>query len=229
VRLQRGFTLVELLVVIAIVGLLISLLLPAVQAARAAARRTQCASRLRQIGLGVHLFVDSNHGRFPRTNHAGVGQSWLDTTAPFIENVDSVRVCPDDPNRDRWLELRSTSYMMSEYLVLDVPDAVERIDQLQSTSATIMAMEGADSRDWSNPPDHAHPGTTWFTPINIAKGRVWWRLCKEVQPQRHYGTTSHCLYVDGHIQLVASEAMLSAAEAGRNFAIPGHGLLESSP
>jgi prepilin-type N-terminal cleavage/methylation domain-containing protein/prepilin-type processing-associated H-X9-DG protein len=95
---RRAFTLVELLVVIAVIGILVSLLLPAVQMARESARRMQCSNNLRQIGIAMHLYHDAL-GKFPsgyvgdpthpdrisRTFDGPSGWAWGALLLPYLE------------------------------------------------------------------------------------------------------------------------------------------------
>ena len=98
---RRAFTLVELLVVIAIIGVLVALLLPAVQAAREAARRMSCSNNLKQLSLALHNHHDT-HGSFPYGNYAGWGHSWTANILPYMEQDPLYDTIPAPFNDSGW-------------------------------------------------------------------------------------------------------------------------------
>jgi prepilin-type processing-associated H-X9-DG protein len=239
--------LVELLVVIAILAALIALLLPAVQAARGAARRAQCANNLRQLGLAVHEYTTVHDGRLPRFYHAegaeaadhddvdgdgetdnGIAQSWIFTLAEFFEGVDEIRLCPEDIDRLEANSVRVTSYTLNGYLRevepqdwVDYPetagDLVADFDDLMQTHATIVSLEAGPAIETQF--DHVH-AYEWFTQEFADAAARWAQIQQEVAVDRHTGGLANYLYADGHVDVLTAEQVAAWNDADHNFIRP---------
>ena len=134
---RRGFTLIELLVVIGIIAVLVALLLPAVQQAREAARRTECKNNLRQLGLAFHNYHETHSHFAPTAILAAVlspqftivgGTSWCTQLLPFIEQENlyqsiNQEVSPYDPVNSQAAQTRLSLFVCPT--APDIPAVVE--------------------------------------------------------------------------------------------------------
>jgi prepilin-type processing-associated H-X9-DG protein len=223
---RTAITLVELLVVISIIGVLVALLLPAIQAARASARAASCKNNLRQIGLSILQFCDLNDGEFPEWWHAKHNEkdaegihSWIYTLAPYLENVDAIRVCPEDDLAAERLEKKATSYLINDYLARkEMADAKHNLRQIETTSRTIALFEINENKSATPSNEHVH-ASLWFAPYYVQHGEVLYQIQSEVQIDQHQ-QTAHYLYLDGHVAAISVAQIAQWVDEGFQFAKP---------
>jgi len=244
---RNGFTLIELLVVISVIGTLSALLLPAVSKAKGRAKAVSCLSTLRQIGLAMHMYADSDpNGYLPFDPRATNSPAWIDALAPHVGDLNSVRTCPSDPLAARRKLWKRTSFVLNQYTstiaeespsfsvdfaaparVAD-PDGREyllhpaspKLASYARPSATIIVFEGSNLG--TRLPDGSESSRQRAIYDDHTHpdtwGLGWPHVLADIDPYRH-GQAASYLYADGHGSLIPAEVMKKRIENGDNFAV----------
>jgi len=223
----KGFTLIELLVVLVVVAILCGLSVPAMQSGLMKAKQAACASNLRQIGAAISLYAAENAGLLPRTSHSGgSANSWIYSLAPYLDNLDKVRICPADPFAGKRLKERGTSYTLNSIVFNPSYDGdgnivtkFDRLPLIPKLSQTLLACVVSDQK-FGIGADHTHSETwrnNWVAVlVDIAPDRF------RTGPAARDKTKgrSNYLFGDGHAESLDAAKLKTLIDQGINPAQP---------
>ena len=203
----KAFTLIELLVVIAIIGVLASLLLPALAKAKAKARATACRNHLRQLGLATAMYTDDYEDRLPGSAHNGY--SWIAGLRPY--SATNIYRCPADTNR-----VRTYSFALNDFLLPSLSGSSDfsRLTAVSAPSVTHMLTEKAGSYSGGDHFHFADPFDGGYEPSKFES---------QVAIQRHQLGVNF-LFLDFHVERVSwATTQLQLTNTGSKFVDPaGH-------
>jgi prepilin-type N-terminal cleavage/methylation domain-containing protein/prepilin-type processing-associated H-X9-DG protein len=226
---QRGFSLIELMVVISIIAILAAVAVPALGSVLESSQRSKCASNMRSIGAGIHLYAAENNGRLPSINCLTPDSTWIEQLQPYLgTNYTTVRVCPADPRAAEKLRTdHATSYLMNERVEADsfydgatgelIPGETifDRLVRIPNPSRAIIMFLGNTNKTATGT-DHIHVSVMSFW--NGVRSEIWPDAFGGGAPDGTRGNANY-LFADGHVQNIAASALKERVESGADITI----------